>query len=193
MSSNSTHLFFLCPPPPFFPLSPACGLLRLPHPSLPSHVGLTCISVLLAPARTHRDPAVSRAFLIVKPGGSGGGMRACHSREHGQKTGQLQGKHAGQPRAWSRPVSGEGNLELPTMPFPGLCLCFPGALAALPTQPLHSSHICSPFLKLKHPFSSHPLQASHVLSPYLANAYSSLKTPLRKPSPNALPCPTRGL
>lgn len=57
-------------------------------------------------------------------------MRACHSREHGQKTGQLHGKHAGQPRAWSRPVSGEGNLELPTMPFPGLCLCFPGALAA---------------------------------------------------------------
>lgn len=179
VSSNGTHLFFLCPPPPFFPLSPACGLLRLPHPSLPSHVGLTCISVLLAPARTHRDPAVSRAFLIVKPGGSWGGMRACHSREHGQKTGQLQGKHAGQPRA--------------SMPFPGLCLCFPGALAALPTQPLHSSHICSPFLKLKHPFSSHSLQASHVLSPYLANAYSSLKTPLRKPSPNALPCPTRGL
>lgn len=56
-----------------------------------------------------------------------------------------------------------------------------------------SSGSDSPFLKLKHPFSSHSLQASHVLSPYLANAYSSLKTPLRKPSPNALPCPTRGL
>lgn len=59
-------------PSPFFPSCLPVTCLRPLALSSPSHVGLTCISDLLPPARAHWDPAVSRASQAVEPCGSGG-------------------------------------------------------------------------------------------------------------------------